>query len=86
MIKILFFIETLNGGGAEKVLQNLVNALDKSEFDITVQTLYPDKAAENLADGIKYKYCYPSASGLNQLVMRLETAFGLTYPRHIKED
>ena len=71
MIKILFFIETLNGGGAEKVLQNLVNAMDKSEFDITVQTLYPDEAAKNLADGIKYKYCYPSASGLNQLVMRL---------------
>ena len=86
MIKILFFIETLNGGGAEKVLQNLVNAMDKSEFDITVQTLYPDEAAKNLADEIKYKYCYPSASGLNQLVMRLETAFGLTYPRHIKED
>lgn len=86
MIKILFFIETLNGGGAEKVLQNLVNAMDKSEFDITVQTLYPDEAAKNLADGIKYKYCYHSASGLNQLVMRLETAFGLTYPRHIKED
>ena len=86
MIKILFFIETLNGGGAEKVLQNLVNAMDKSEFDITVQTLYPDEAAKNLADGIKYKYCYPSASGLNQLVMRLETAFGLTYPLHIKGD
>lgn len=86
MIKILFFIETLNGGGAEKVLQNLVNAMNKSEFDITVQTLYPDEAAKNLADEIKYKYCYPSASGLNQLVMRLETAFGLTYPRHIKGD
>lgn len=86
MIKILFFIETLNGGGAEKVLQNLVNAMDKSEFDITVQTLYPNEAAKNLADGIKYKYCYPSASELNQLVMRLETAFGLTYPRHIKGD
>ena len=86
MIKILFFIETLNGGGAEKVLQNLVNAMDKSEFDITLQTLYPDEAAKNLADGIKYKYCYPSASGLNQLVMRLETAFGLTYPLHIKGD
>ena len=86
MIKILFFIETLNGGGAEKVLQNLVNAMNKSEFDITVQTLYPNEAAKNLADGIKYKYCYPSASGLNQLVMRLETAFGLTYPRHIKGD
>jgi hypothetical protein len=27
-IKILFFIDTLNGGGAEKVLRNLVNSMD----------------------------------------------------------
>ena len=35
MIKILFFIETLSGGGAEKVLQNLVNNMDYEKFDIT---------------------------------------------------
>lgn len=86
MIKILFFIETLNGGGAEKVLQNLVNAMDQGEFDITVQTLYPDEAAKKLADGIKFRYCYSSASGFNRLVMRLEAAAGLTYPLHIKGD
>ena len=40
MIKILFFIDSISGGGAEKVLVNLVNNLDKKRFDITVLTLF----------------------------------------------
>ena len=36
MIRILFFIESLVGGGAEKVLRNLVNAMDQTKFSITV--------------------------------------------------
>ncbi len=40
MKKILFVIPTLAHGGAEKVLVNLVNNLDKNKFDITVQTLF----------------------------------------------
>ena len=36
MRKVLFFIETLGGGGAEKVLCDLVNHMDQSKFDITV--------------------------------------------------
>ncbi len=39
-IKILFFINSLTGGGAEKVLVNLVNSMDKTKFDVTVQTLF----------------------------------------------
>lgn len=34
--KILFFVESLAGGGAEKVLTTLVQHLDKSKFDVTV--------------------------------------------------
>lgn len=34
--KVLFFIESLAGGGAEKVLATLVQHLDKSKFDVTV--------------------------------------------------
>jgi glycosyltransferase involved in cell wall biosynthesis len=33
---ILFFIESLDGGGAEGVLENVVTAMDKSKFDIHV--------------------------------------------------
>ncbi len=84
MIKILFFIERLSGGGAETVLQNLVNTMDRSRYDITVQTLYPENAEAYLAPEIHYKYCYPSASKLNIMRMRAEAAANLTYRFHIK--
>ena len=38
--KILFFIPSLAGGGAEKVLVNMVNHLDNKKYDITVKTLF----------------------------------------------
>lgn len=41
MIKVLFLINSLGGGGAERVLVNLVNNMDKSRFSITVQTVFP---------------------------------------------
>ena len=49
MTKILFFIENLREGGAEKVLLNLVNGMDFSRFDVTVQTLYPEEGRKALA-------------------------------------
>ena len=36
MKKILFFIESLAGGGAEKVLSDLVSNLDQTKYDVTV--------------------------------------------------
>lgn len=86
MINILFFIESISGGGAEKVLRNLVNAMDQSKFDITVQTLYREDAEKYLAPGVHYKYCYPAKDRINELRMRAEAASGLTYPLHIKSD
>lgn len=38
--KILFLIHDLAHGGAEKVLVNLVNNMDKTKYDITVMTLF----------------------------------------------
>lgn len=40
MKKILFLIHDLGQGGAEKVLVNLVNNMDKTQFDITVITIF----------------------------------------------
>lgn len=40
MIKVLFVIHDLHHGGAEKVLVNLVNHMDKSRFDISVLALF----------------------------------------------
>ena len=52
MKKVLFFIESLSGGGAEKVLTDLVTNIDKSNFDVTVCTvsdngIYQDEVEKN---------------------------------------
>lgn len=54
-IKILFFIDSLAGGGAEKVLRTLVNNMDQSKFEITVQTLENVDPKQHLVPGIRYK-------------------------------
>lgn len=59
MKKILFFIPTLTGRGAEKVLVNLVNNLDKSKYCITVLTLFNTGINRRfLSPEIKYKYIF----------------------------
>ena len=84
--KILFFIESLSGGGAEKVLCNLVNAMDQSKFEITVHTLWRAEAEHYLKPEIRYRYCYAEKTRINNNRCRLEAAAGLTYPLHIKGD
>lgn len=86
MIKILFFIETLTGGGAEKVLCDLVNNMDQTKFDITVQTLWQSENSRKLAEGIRYKCVYGAHNRLNDLRMRIESALGSTYRIHMKDD
>lgn len=86
MIKILFFIETLSGGGAEKVLQNLVNKMDKGKFHITVQTVYKENPKGLLNENIRYKYIYPEYSRLNNYKYRLATMLKMIYPLYIKDD
>ena len=94
MIKILFFIEKLDGGGAEKVLRNLVNSMDQSQFDITVQTIWKFDGSKLLVPGIRYRYCYNQPFSLvNSLksrcfnnLFRVEAALKLIYPLHIKDD
>ncbi len=86
MIKILFFIENLSAGGAEKVLQNLVNNMDKEKFDITVQTVWKENPEEYLNENIRYKYIYPCYSKLNNYKYRLGALLKTIYPLHIKDD
>ena len=86
LIKILFFIETLEVGGAEKVLVELVNHMDRTRFDVTVQTIWPCDASKLLAPGIRYKTTYGTRNRFNRLRYRLEAEAGLTYRLHIKDD
>lgn len=85
MIKVLFFIETLEGGGAEKVLLNLVNNMDQSKFEITVQTLWPATNVSHLASGIAYKSCFKKENEFTRKIMRLEASAGVFYSFHVRE-
>lgn len=90
MIKILFFIPRLSEGGAEKVLRNLVNNMDQSKFDITVQTVDDCDHKKYLADGIHYKSINRCKTKFGKKLMnywyRFCTEFKLTYPLYIKDD
>ena len=86
MIKILFFIENLSSGGAEKVLRTLVNNMDQSRFDITVMTVWPEDAQKYLKQGIHYKSLYARKNRVNHLRYRAEAALNLAYPLHIRGD
>lgn len=87
-IRILFFIESLEGGGAEKVLRNLVNNMDQSKFDITVQTVEPCRHSDYLVEGIKYKSIKRHSTGVLNKMMdywyRFCTELKLTYPIYIQ--
>lgn len=91
MKKILFFINTLNGGGAEKVLVDLVNNLNPEKYQITVQTFLDTgvhKAA--LKQHVRYKTV---AGAKNPLLRRLMTGIlinfvpsKLLYNLYLKDD
>ena len=58
--KLLFFINTLQGGGAEKVLVDLVNHMDSAKYDITVQTVLDSGLyRDSLAEHIRYRSIFP---------------------------
>lgn len=72
MKSILFLIPSLGGGGAERVLVNLVNNLDKSKFDITLQTLFDVGVNRQfLNPEIKYVAGFPYMFRGNTHLMKL---------------
>lgn len=69
---ILFLIHDLGGGGAEKVLCNLVNHMDKDIFDITVMTLFdvgPNR--QTLNSYIHYKSVWKKPFPMNSRILRI---------------
>lgn len=91
MIKILFFIDSISGGGAEKVLRNLVNNMDQSKFEITVQTINDSAKADTLLkDGIRYKtinrFKNRVINGLYQYWIRLCAEVKILYPLYIRDN
>ena len=85
MKKVLFLIHDLQGGGAEKVLVNLVNNMDHSKFDVTVMTLFDVGVNRRyLSDKVHYKFVYKKMMRGNSHFMKLLTPEQL-HKKYIKD-
>ena len=72
MIKVLFLIESLGGGGAEKVLTDIVRSLDKSRYDITVTTITDNGVYDDeIREICKYKSVLKSSFNNGSILQRL---------------
>lgn len=72
MTKVLFLIHDLGRGGAEKVLVNLVNNMDRERFDVTVIALFGGGVNEQfLAPHVHYKRVFPRSFPGNSHIMKL---------------
>ena len=83
--KVLFVIHDLGQGGAEKVLVNLVNNMDRSKFDITVMALFGGGVNEQfLSKDIRLITCHKRAFPGNSHLMKLFNP-GLLYRYYVRE-
>lgn len=83
--KILFLIHDLGQGGAEKVLVNLVNNMDRSKFDITVMAVFGGGVNEgNLAKHIRLIIGHRRMIRGNSHIMKLFTPQQL-YRYYVRE-
>lgn len=72
MKKILFLIHNLGAGGAEKVLVNLVNNMDRNNFDIHVTALFGGGINEQfLCPDIHYRIIWPKKIPGNSKWMKI---------------
>lgn len=72
MKKVLFFIDTLGYGGAEKVLMNLINNLDKTKYNITLMTIFDFGVNKRyLPDNVTYKYIFKKVFRGNVLFFKM---------------
>lgn len=69
--RILFVTNNLYKGGAEKILQTLLSALDPQKYDITLYSVLEEKYDTNIyPDYIEYHYIFKRA---NEVTSKLET-------------
>ncbi len=74
MKKIMFLIHDLMGGGAEKVLVNMVNNLNPEKYDITIKVLFDEGVHKNsFNDNIHYKYFMKKSFNGNKYFFRTMT-------------
>lgn len=71
MKSIRFFITSFMGGGAEKVLCNLLRALDLTKYRVSVVSLFPGVRFADLPDGIEKRTILKRQSILSRVLQKL---------------
>ncbi len=82
---VLLFIESLDGGGAEAILKNMVSVIDKARFDLTVVS---ETDGECYTDEVKRNVCHRSFikkknTFFNKLLNKLIIKFSLIAPENV---
>ncbi|MER2129235.1 glycosyltransferase [Solibacillus sp.] len=86
MKKIIFFINDLGGGGAERALVNLANQLSEREFDVTIKVLFDTGINKiHLSPKIKYEFVFSKVFKGSSLLSKIIPA-KLLYWFFIKEN
>ena len=98
--KVLFMINSMYGGGAEKIFQTLLNNLESSKYDITVYSVNQCKIDHKYyPENIKYKYIFggidESTGQISKIITKIKNKINLSryekdspetfYKRFIKE-
>lgn len=76
-MKILFFVQSLEGGGAERVVTNLSNYLDEQGHQITILMLYDHGVAYTVSERVRIECVYAQPQLLRTNWKRLLHAFKL---------
>jgi len=70
--KVLFLIHDLGHGGAERVLVNLVNNMDNTKFDITLQSIFDVGIhKKRISENVNYTYNFKHMIKGNSRIMKL---------------
>lgn len=74
MKKVMIMANGLYLGGAEKILQTLLNNLDYSKFDVTLYSMHPEELNSEIfkkKDRFRYKAVFDEYSGKNSIIKKI---------------
>lgn len=70
--KILFLIESLSGGGAEKILTTILNNINTNKFDVTLCCIVnTGQFLNDIPNNVAYQYIIPNPKETNSLWSKL---------------
>lgn len=71
--KILFLIESLSGGGAEKILTTILNNININKFDVTLCCIVnTGQFLNDIPNNVAYQYIIPNPKETNSLWSKLK--------------